>query len=535
MTPEFELDWLKRWNLYAPNAVALLSGEDGRAVTYRELYLQSERVARVLRERFHVARGERVACLAQNELEYVSLFFALQRLGAILVPINFRFTAPEVAHILKDSAACLVIAQEAYLPLLAEVKIPCWTFEGPEALTATCAAAGSFDPREGIAYTARAKDPVMILYTSGTTGFPKGAVIPHRMLYWNSVNTGLRLNLTQDDVTLTFAPFFHTGGWNVLTTPCLHRGARVVMLRKFDADLVLRLCERERVTVLFGVPTTMDFLRRAPGFANADLSAMRYAVVGGEPMPIETIELWQARGVPIRQGYGLTEFGPNVFSLNQEDSRRKMGSIGFPNFYIDARIVNERGEELAHDQVGELVLRGPVAMSGYWRNETATAQTIKDGWVHTGDLVRRDRDGYYYVVGRKKEMFISGGENVYPAEVEKVLRAFPGVREAAVIGVPHAKWGESGRAFIAGEFTRGGEADLRTHCLQHLAKFKVPGEFVFMDELPKTESGKIAKTRLKAWRAEAASAGAGAEVRAETGAKTGAEVRADGAAEGPAI
>lgn len=493
MTPD--LDWLKRWALYSPSKVALQNGEDGRTFTYAELFQQSQNLAQVLRQRFQIGHGDRVACLAQNELEYISLFFAIQRLGAILVPINFRFTASEVEHIVTDSGAKLLISQTAFLHVAQSLqpKVNVWNFDGPGSL---CEMLFVTSPAN-VEFSAEFEDPCMILYTSGTTGFPKGALISHRMLFWNSINTGLRLNLTQNDVVLSFLPLFHTGGWNVLTTPCLHRGAKVVLLRKFDADLILKLCDQERVTVLFGVPTMMDFMARSPLFKTCDLSSVRYAIVGGEPMPLELIQVWEDRGIPVRQGYGLTEFGPNVFSLNQEDSKRKMGSIGFPNFYIEARVMGESGRELPAGQIGELVLRGPVAMSGYWKNQKATDEVLRDGWLYTGDLVRRDEEGYFFVVGRKKEMFISGGENVYPAEVEKVLRQFAFVSEAAVIGVPHEKWGECGRAFVAPEagHTLNQEA-LREHCLKHLAKFKVPQQFVIMANLPKTESGKIAKKRL---------------------------------------
>ena len=214
-------------------------------------------------------------------------------------------------------------------------------------------------------------------------------------------------------------------------------------------------------------------------------------------MPLPLIDIWEKRKIPVRQGYGLTEFGPNVFSLNEADSKRKAGSIGFPNFYIEARVVSESGEEVAVNEVGELTLRGPVAMSGYWRNELATSETIRNGWLHTGDLVCRDEEGYFYVVGRKKEMFISGGENVYQKKKKKVLRTLPGVREAAVIGVPHQKWGECGKAFISFEEGRSLTVeDMRSFCLSHLAKFKVPLHYVVLSELPKTESGKIAKKDL---------------------------------------
>ncbi|MFN8944674.1 MAG: AMP-binding protein, partial [Pseudobdellovibrionaceae bacterium] len=344
--------------------------------------------------------------------------------------------------------------------------------------------------------------PVMILYTSGTTGFPKGAVLSHGMLFWNAVNTSLRLNISQDDCAVIFLPLFHTGGWNVLMTPFLHRGATIILTKKFEADQVLNLSEKHECTLLFGVPTTMDMMSRSASFPQIHLKKLRYAVVGGEPMPIDLIRTWANKGISIRQGYGLTEFGPNVFSLNEEDSIRKIGSIGFPNFYIDVKIMDEFTEVKANE-VGELWLRGPMCMLGYWKNEKATSETIVDGWLKTGDLVRKDEEGYVYVVGRKKEMYISGGENVYPAEVEKVLRSFPLIREAAVIGVQDEKWGEVGKAFIALEQppeelnVKALEGKILEYCLANLAKFKVPKYIQFIDSLPKGESGKILKKELR--------------------------------------
>lgn len=490
------LDWLKRWTEYSPKSVALQCGDTGRVFTYHDMYVKAQDLASRLRNQFGIGRGDRVVVLAQNELEYIVLLFATQRLGAILVPVNFRFTTSEVEHIVSDSGAKLMIVARSFWAVAEPLKdkVRLWNFDGPESLVEFL-----IEPQGAqVDFVGEFEDPCMILYTSGTTGFPKGAIISHRMIFWNSINTGLRLNLTQQDRVLTFLPLFHTGGWNVLTTPCLHRGARVILLKKFDADQILRLTESEKVSVLFGVPTTMDFLKRSPLFSHANLSSVRYAIVGGEPMPVPLIQDWEERGIPIRQGYGLTEFGPNVFSLNEEDSRRKMGSIGFPNFYIEARVVNDAGFDMPDEEVGELILRGPVAMSGYWNNPKATLETIREGWLHTGDLVRRDSEGYFYVVGRKKEMFISGGENVYPAEIEKVLRSLPGVREAAVIGIEHVRWGEAGKAFVSLESEARSltPADLRQYCEQHLAKFKVPVEFVVLPDLPKTESGKIAKKLL---------------------------------------
>ncbi|MBR9974627.1 MAG: AMP-binding protein, partial [Bacteroidetes bacterium] len=234
-------------------------------------------------------------------------------------------------------------------------------------------------------------------------------------------------------------------------------------------------------------------------FAGASLRTVRYAIVGGEPMPVDLIRTWQEKGVPIRQGYGLTEFGPNVFSLNEQDAERKIGSIGFPNFYIDTRIVDAQGRDLPPGEVGELLLRGPVCTPGYWNNPDATAEAIRDGWLHTGDLVRRDDEGYHYVVDRIKDMYISGAENVYPAEIERVLREHPAVRAAAVIGVPDERWGEAGKAFVVLDADATvGEEEILSWCRERLAKYKIPKYVVFLDALPESDSGKILKKQLKA-------------------------------------
>jgi fatty-acyl-CoA synthase len=353
-------------------------------------------------------------------------------------------------------------------------------------------------PHEHLRIDAEFEDPCMILYTSGTTGFPKGAIINYRMMFWNSVSTGLRLNLTSDDVILSFLPFFHTSGWHVLNTPALHRGARIVFLKKFEAERVLRLCDSEKVSILFGVPTTLDMMARTRAFEEVSLKSVRYSIVGGEPMPVELIKTWEARNIPIRQGFGLTEFGPNVFSLAAADSTRKMGSIGFPNMYIETRIVGDDGLEVGTNQVGELWLRGPACTPGYWKNEAATADAIREGWFTTGDLVRKDADGFFFVAGRKKDMFISGAENVYPVEIERYLSTHPKIREVAVIGVPDEKWGEVGKAFIAakdGQIIT--EEEIFVFCQGNLARYKIPKFVEILADLPKGDSGKILKRALK--------------------------------------
>lgn len=515
---EFELDWLKQWARYTKSANAFRDSESGIGYSYFSLYYLSCKLAKHLRERFALGEGSRVAVLATNELEYLPLFFAVQRLGAILVPINYRLAAREVAHILSDSAPQLLISQRSFDELVLNCGDSAprqrWAFDGADSLFAFVAGeltelnrseigthASSLWTRQlgwETPFAGNTVSPCMLLYTSGTTGAPKGAIVTNQMLHWNSLNTQLRLNISQNDVAIAFAPFFHTGGWNVLLTPYLHRGASTIFIRKFEPSYVLEVMARERVTMFFGVPTMLDMMARTKVFHDADLSSLRFAVVGGEPMPIELIKTWSARGVPIRQGYGLTEFGPNVFSLNEEDGLRKIGSIGFPNFYIQARVVDEKNRETPVGEIGELVLKGPVCTPGYWNNSAATATTIRDGWLHTGDLVRQDDEGYFYVAGRKKDMYISGGENVYPVEVERFLSTHPAIREVAVIGVPDQKWGEVGCAFVVLKVGQElGAQELLRYCEGHIAKFKIPRSVEFRSDLPKSDSGKILKRELR--------------------------------------
>lgn len=493
-----ELDWLKKWNQYSPHNIAVKDGETGVEYSYAEFYSLANRGAAVLAEEFSIQAGDRVAVLATNELEYVFLFFALQRLGAILVPVNFRLTQREVDHIILDCKPKLIVYQEAFHEIASHLP-----GDAKPASALLLQGAGSFTekiqqrPFHEISFCAEEESAAMIIYTSGTTGAPKGAILSHRMIFWNSINTTIRLNISQSDCTVIFLPFFHTGGWNVLTTPILHRGGKVVFLKKFDADQILSLSEKEQATILFGVPTTMDMMSRSEVFPRADLSRIRYAIVGGEPMPLELIKTWDKKGIPVRQGFGLTEFGPGVFSLNEEHAMEKIGSIGFPNFYVEAKIVDENNQTLGDNEIGELLLKGPACMSGYWNNPKATAETLQDGWLRTGDLVRRDQQGFYYVVGRKKDMYKSGGENVYPAELEQVLRQCPGVREVAVIGVADSKWGEVGRAFVVRDDKNLNVEVLTAYCVKNLAKFKIPKSFEFLDSLPKGDSGKILKRKLQ--------------------------------------
>lgn len=495
----YELDWLKRWNQYSPQQIAITDGDTGKSFTYAELYALSLSGAYLLKNDYQLKKGDRVIHFSTNEVTSFILFFSLARLGATLVPINYRLTPRELTYLIQDAEPQLIVYENAFRDLLQELKNEIRISENlwlPLTGENSFASGVMTNQKKESQFHSDELTTALIIYTSGTTGFPKGAMISHKTLFWNSINTTLRLNISENDSAVIFLPLFHTGGWNVLSTPFLHRGAHIILTKKFDAEQILKLSEKYKTTLLFGVPTTMGMMARSPQFKTTNLTSLRYAIVGGEPMPIENIKEWENKNIPIRQGYGLTEFGPNVFSLNEKDSFRKMGSIGFPNFYVDVKVVDEFNQELGANCVGELWLKGPMAMTGYWKNPAATAEVFENGWLKTGDLVYFDQENYFYVVGRKKDMYKSGGENVYPAELEQVIQQLPWIKETAVIGVKDEQWGEVGHAFISVNEAYYDEQEIRDHCLKNLAKFKNPKYITKLKELPKGDSGKILKRKL---------------------------------------
>jgi fatty-acyl-CoA synthase len=496
-------DWIARWALYSPHKLAVKEYETGRTLTYAELNRLSNRLARHFMLEYGLQKGDRIALLAENCIEYFILFGVAQKTGCILVPMNYRLAAPEIDYLIQNSAPLLLIGESKFTEILDSAvnlsSVPHrWSWE---ALSDFCDKSGYREGEDGFEITAVDEDdPVFILYTSGTTGFPKGALYTHKMLFWNSINTAMSLIVNSESRTVNVMPPFHTGGWNVLTTPFLHHGGYSILMRKFDPEVVLQLLQQEKLSLFMAVPTMLKMMAESPGFETAEFPHLHYFIVGGEAMPIPLIERWHGKGVPIRQGFGLTEVGPNLTSLHQDDAIRKKGSIGRPNYYVQIRIVDEHGSELPPDHAGEFLLKGPMVTPGYWRNPEATEKAIVEGWFHTGDMVRMDDEGYLYVVDRIKNMFISGGENVYPAEVERVLLTHPDVVEAAIIGVSDEKWGEVGHAFVVikqGATTTTGE--LESFCRERLAKFKVPKYFRFLRELPKNDTGKINRMALRSF------------------------------------
>lgn len=491
-------DWAARWAIYSPEAIAFTDGDTGEKLSYGDLNRGGAQLAAHLLSVVGLQPGDRIAILAENNLAYPLLFVAVQKAGFVLVPVNYRLSAHELAYILKDAEPALLITETNFTELAEAASHHSGISPDHWPLEKVFSLANSKTKHPQLLPAISENDPIFILYTSGTTGFPKGALYTHRMLFWNSVNTALSLVINAESHTLNVMPPFHTGGWNVLVTPLLHRGGHTILLRKFSANRVLELLEQGKVTVFMAVPTMLRMLAEDAAFARADLSGLRYIIVGGEPLPLPVIEQWHQRGIPIRQGFGMTEVGPNLFSLHQNDATRKIGSIGRPNFYVETRIVDEKGADCPTNTPGELLLRGPMVTPGYWRNETATEAVIENGWFKTGDIVQQDEEGYFYVVGRLKEMYISGGENVYPAEVERWIEKHPDVADVAVIGVPDAKWGEVGRAFIVpmpGQSVR--VETLREFCRKGLARFKVPKYFSSLNELPKNTTGKIDRRSLE--------------------------------------
>ena len=494
-----EIDWLRKWARYTPGKLLLREHARDISWTYADLDRRADALAAHLRDAYGLQSGDRIAVCSRNRSECVFLFFACVKLGTVLVPLNFRLKPRELDILIRDCEASLFVYEQELAAQL----------QGLQTLGTVphCQEIAQLDPfltgpvpdiAEIYTTMGGLDSTVMILYTAGTTGLPKGAMITHRMLLWNAINTTLRLDLTSADHTQSFAPFFHTGGWNVLFTPFLHNGASHTLLSRFDPDLVLQLMEKERTTLFFGVPTMLQMMADSPLFEKSDLASVRYAIVGGAPMPIPLINVWHEKGVAIRQGYGLTEVGPNCFSLHQDDAIRKKGSIGFPNFYVDAKIVGEDGTECAAGEVGELWLRSEVVTPGYWRKEAETAAAITTGWFHTGDMVRQDEEGFFYVVDRKKNMYISGGENVYPVEVEQFLTTHPDIKDIAVLGVPDPQWGEVGKAFVVLYENRSiTEEEVQEYCRGELAKYKIPQQVVFVASLPRNEAGKIDRSELE--------------------------------------
>ncbi|MCF6092811.1 o-succinylbenzoate--CoA ligase [Microaerobacter geothermalis] len=493
--------WIDKRGEITPERTALI-GED-RSLNYYQMSKEINRVARMLTEVYQLQKGDRVAILAMNGIEYLILLFALAKIECIAVPLNIRLSARELEFQMKDSGTKLLITESEFTSVvgqlqdLMEIKEIAWLdSSGPSLSLFDQAAKYSTDPFR--VESVDGSSPYLICYTSGTTGRPKGAVLTQENMFWNALNCNLAIDITSEDHILTLLPLFHIGGIGLFAFPALLAGGTVIVPRKFNPEQALSMIEEQRVTIVMGVPAIHDALRKSPKFAVTDFSSIRWLYSGGAPCAHELISFFLDRGIPFGQGFGMTETSPTVFMLSKEDYQRKIGSIGKPALFCDIRIVDESGHDAKPGQAGELLVKGPNVMKEYWNLPDETAKTIKDGWLHTGDLARKDDEGFVYIAGRMKEMIISGGENIYPLEVEQVLNEIPAVDEVAVIGVPDEKWGEVPKAFVALKpGARLDEEDLKNHCFSRLARYKVPKSILFLDQLPKNATGKIDKPLLK--------------------------------------
>lgn len=489
-----------------PDREALLDLETGRRFTYSDLNARANRIANALRDKLGLEKGDRVSILANNSPEYIDLFYGLAKIGVVFAPLNWRLVARELVYIINDCQPKVLICGtefvgtlEEMLPDLAVEQVylldapPHPTIDSYEILLSETL---DEEPERPVL---DGEDPYCILYTSGTTGRPKGAVIPHRQVLWNCINTAVSWGLYEDDVSPVFTPLFHAGGLFAFLTPLFYLGGRILLAKGFDAERSLRCIIDERCTVILGVPTLFQLWMDSPRFDELDFSHVRFFISGGAPCPPSLMNSWRdTKDIVFRQGYGLTEVGPNCFSMTDQDSVAKTGSVGRPVFHSFMKLVDEQGEEVAAGETGELAIKGPHICSGYWQNPEATDDALRDGWFHTGDMARKDEDGFYYIAGRFKDMIISGGENVYAAEVEAIILEHHAVAEAALIGRANETWGEVGLMFVV--LNKGmdtGEEELKVFCRERLARYKVPKEIVFTESLPYSPYGKVMKMELK--------------------------------------
>lgn len=473
---------------------------ESAATTYADFATRVNRLANALTDA-GVRHGDRVAVVSFNHPAVLETFFASGLIGAICVLVNPRLRTPEIEYILRDSAPSVVVHGGQLVGVAAELAP---RLEVREWLSVDEPGVGRpFEEflRSGAPempmVDVQQDDVALIMYTSGTTGNPKGAMLTHGNLFYQYVNALIGQDLRQDEVHLAVAPLFHIAGLNMMTLPTFTLGGRIIIHRGFQAEAVLAEIARSRVTSTFMVPSMLDLLSQSPEFAASDLSSLRAVMVGGSPLPERTIRTYLARNIPTMQGFGMTEASPGITMLEPRDSLDKLGSAGRVHFFAEYRLVDLNGDDVEPGETGEILARGPAVMKGYWSNPSATERALEGGWYHSGDIGSCDEDGYLYIRDRLKDMYISGGENVYPAEIENALLNLPGVRDAAVIGVPDEKWGETGRAFVVPTPDAPGVDEIRAQLKTRIAGYKMPRDIVIIDELPRTATGKVRKHDLR--------------------------------------
>ena len=492
-------DFLAKRADLGPDRTAMQDLLSGDSVSYRQLHERSGRSAALLQS-LGIRPGDRVALLCRNRIEFFELLFCCARLGAILVPLNWRMPATELTPLLADCAASLLIHGREDAPvaaLLARHDLPLLDLDASDN-NGFRARRDDQQPLRGLD-AHPADDCWYLLYTSGTSGKPKAVIQTFGMALANYVNISQAMGLRADDTTLNYLPLFHTGGINLTTLPALIMGARVLITPGFDLQRTIDLLESGQLSNFFGVPAIYQAISLHPGFDQLDLRRVRCWGCGGAPMPIRLLERFAAHGAIVLNGMGMTETGPTLFLMDAANAQRKIGSVGKPQLLCAARLVGANGQDVQPGETGELWFAGPGITPGYYHDPVATRQLFADGrWLRSGDLAQQDDEGYYTIVGRLKDMFISGGENVYPAEIEGRLAQHPAILEVAVTGIADEQWGEVGCAYLLlqPDHATPDVAQLRHYCRQYLAAYKVPRDFMVVSDFPRTAAGKIQKHRL---------------------------------------
>ena len=490
-----------------PHKEAFVDVQKEKRRTYRQYNANTNRVANALKAK-GINKGDRVALMMMNGAEYMESFFAIAKIGAICVPLNWRLVADELTFILKDSGARLLVYGDDIKAMVADIHarggtatdIEHWVhFGGGEN---TDEFSSDFDEmkqnsnEDEPALEAFEDDPLFIMYTSGTTGLPKGAVHTHNTVNWAIINMDATCEFRQDDRFFAPLPFFHVGAL-MPAIMSVYTGITIVTLKSFDPSLAWKTIESERVTNSLMVPAVMMFMLQVPEKDTCDYSLFRWANIAGAPVPVSLLEACKKIGIRLEQLYGLTEAcGPGC-QLIGDDVASKPGSAGKGFLFIEVKVVDAEGNDLPANEPGELILSGKNVMIGYWNRPTETEQTLRNGWLHTGDVATMDEDGFIYIVDRIKDMIISGGENIYPAEIEKVIAGMPEVNNAAVIGIPDPKWGEVPMAVVVPGSPELDEKAVIEYCRGRIANYKIPKAVTFVDELPMTPTGKVQKRVLK--------------------------------------
>lgn len=507
-------DWIAFHADRTPDKLAMIDQITGRRFTYAEMHERIGRLAAFLRNEWDVQRGDRIAILAKNCTEYFEYQFACWRVGAMMLPLNWRLAEPELLFILNDAGAKGLVYDTEFAsripPLVANSPAKqllrldfghAPVDENPAYEDAITHTHSMLDMYPGTTHD----DPVIIMYTAGTTGSPKGVLITHGMMFYNAVNIAVPTAISYQSLNYTVLPLFHIGGLNLYANPVFHFGGANLIAREFDAATVLQTLSDAAlgVTHFFGVPSVYLFMSQHPAFEQADLSRIESWGCGGAPMPVTVLETYAKRNIIIQLGFGMTETSPTVFLIAQRHVLDKPTSVGKPMLHTRVRVVNDQFEDVAVGEVGEVVVGGPNITPGYWNRPEANASSFTTDeygirWIHSGDAGTLDADGCIYIVDRYKDMYISGGENVYPAEVEQVIFQLPQVADVGVIGLPDERWGESGLAVVVVKpGTTLEEATIIAHCQQKLARFKVPKAVTFIEQLPRNAAGKILKRVLK--------------------------------------